>query len=61
MTVDLIIAVFMLVFVVVCALFYFKNIFSLVTELRNSDYSVTSVLRIAGIFFPILGIIMGAV
>jgi uncharacterized membrane protein len=40
---------------------YIANIWKLITQLNNSQYTLFLVLRLFGVFFPILGIILGAV
>ena len=40
---------------------YFGNIWKLIQSLRSSDYSFKLALRGVGVFFPIVGVIMGFV
>ena len=47
--------------VIGCIVFYVKNIIKLVSDIKLEIYTPKTWLRVAGIFFPILGIVMGFV
>ena len=62
---DAIFNTFGLILLAVICLFiaygYIKNILKLIVALREQNYTINAVIRAVGIFFPIVGVIMGFV
>ena len=48
-------------FVAFCIYMYLKNLYVVVMDVRREDYSLILIVRCAGVFFPIFGVIMGFV
>lgn len=40
---------------------YFRNIYKIITDMRGESYSFRLILRAIGVFFPVIGVIMGFV
>lgn len=49
------------IFALTCAVLYIANIVRLVKVLTAQKYSIQFVIRGVGVFFPVVGIIMGLV
>jgi hypothetical protein len=46
---------------IVIAYGYIKNILKLIDELKSQKYTINTGIRAVGIFFPVIGVIMGFV
>lgn len=58
---DTIGLVFLSIIVIAAATCYFANIWKLIKMMREQKYSIRFILRGVGVFFPVVGIIMGLV
>lgn len=53
--------ILLVAFVALLAFLYFKNAYKLFKNVQQSKYSFLTIARGAGIFFPLLGVVLGLV